>query len=377
MTKTITLPGAIDLHVHLREPSNNKAETIASGTKAALTGGYALICDMPNNPGMPTWTAERLKDKQERINKSAYIPVGAYAGAQPESDNLDELTEMAKTAIGLKLYGSPNVSNYQDYKVEEFKNIATTWHRQAPNKPILFHRGESNLEEVILLIAGEIRHPLHICHVNSTDEVKIVVAAKKKGLAVTCGICPHHLFKTSHDSVSEGWFARMLPPLARQDETEKLFKLFVNGDIDILESDHAPHSPEAKWKAEKENPAVVHGPKETTCFGVPGIEFAIPLLLYQFNRGRISAQRLIDATSTKPAEIIGVKLLPKTEATWDLEEYRIGDSPLELSGSGWTPYLGKIAGGRVKSVILGGKSLVKDGEIVAKLSRVINHGDAI
>jgi dihydroorotase len=103
---SITVPGAIDLHVHFREPGDNKAETIRTGSKAALLGGYVLVCDMPNNPGNPMWTLERLEQKKKIIEKTSYIPIGIYAGSQPESDNLEELNLMAEHAIGLKLYGA-------------------------------------------------------------------------------------------------------------------------------------------------------------------------------------------------------------------------------------------------------------------------------
>jgi dihydroorotase len=108
---SITIPGAVDLHVHLREPSTIEAENIKSGTRAGLLGGQVLICDMPNNPGSPTWTMDRLMDKQKRIERSAYIPVATYAGSQPESNNLDELAAMATKSIGLKLYGAPTTGN--------------------------------------------------------------------------------------------------------------------------------------------------------------------------------------------------------------------------------------------------------------------------
>ena len=369
---TITIPAAIDLHVHLREPGLNKAETIASGTKAALLGGYGLVCDMPNNPGSPIWSKQLLDKKQAIIKRTAYIPVATYAGSQPESNNLDELVKMAPTSIGLKLYGAPTTGNHQDYTAAQFADIVSTWHTAAPKKPIMLHAGQANLQDFISLIAKKHRHPLHLCHVNSAGDVAVIKKAKQKGLPVTCGVCPHHLFKTSHDELSEGWFARMQPPLARQSEAEELFKLFVSGDIDILETDHAPHSPDAKLTAESENPRAIHDANHTTCFGVAGIEFALPLLLYQVKTGRLKLSRLIQATSTKPAKIIGIKLDKRDQVTWSTEQYRIGTAyPKGLSKAGWTPYLDKLAVGRVEQVKIGGKTLVKKGKILAKLPKVV------
>lgn len=375
---TITIPGAVDLHVHFREPGDNKAETIKSGSKAALLGGFGLVCDMPNNPGNPTWTKERLQQKQAIINKSSYIPMATYAGAQPESNNLAELEEMAKSSIGLKLYGSPNVSNYEPYQLEDFRPIVEKWHSVAPDKPIMFHLGSSDLGEVISLIAEEFTHQLHVCHVSNPREVELVSAAKQKDLKVTCGVCPHHLFKTSHHSRTEGWFARMLPGLPSQIDAEELWQMFVKGEIDILETDHAPHLAEKKWSAETDNPGGTPGPRNTTCFGLPGIEFALPLLFYQMGRKQITIDRIIESVSAVPARIIGVKLSPKTQATWRLDEYRIGDDyPKGLSGSGWTPYMNNLAVGKLWRSQVGDKVLVDGGKIIGQLPKVSQRGDVI
>lgn len=376
--RTITIPGAVDLHVHFREPGDNKAETIASGSMAALMGGYSLVCDMPNNPGNPTWTFERLNKKQSIIARTSHIPMATYAGAQPESDNLNELAEMAKTAVGLKLYGAATTGNHKDYEPEEFDEIIRTWHKVTPNKPIMLHSGKDNLANFIDMIAKKHGHQLHICHINSAENAALAVKAKKDRLNVTSGVCPHHFLKSSHHVVSEGWFTRMQPPLLHQDEAEELFRLFVAGDIDILETDHAPHSLEDKWAAEHENPEAIHDPNHRTCFGVPGIEFALPLLFYQMERGRISLERIVEATSTVPAQIIGIKLSPETKVTWKMIEYRIADEhPKGLSGSGWTPYLNNLALGKVWTSIIGGKTLVQNGKMVASLPLVAQAGDSL
>lgn len=378
MADLLTIPAAIDLHVHFREPGDNKAETIKSGSKAALQGGYALVCDMPNNPGNPTWTMERLNQKQGIIEKSSCIPIATYAGSQPQEDNLAELTKMAESSIGLKLYGAATTGNHIDYDPNDFEKIVAAWHVAAPDKPIMLHSGRDNLDKFIELIAENHRHQLHVCHLFSVDQAKSVLSAKQRGLAVTGGVCPHHILKTSHDTHTEGWFARMQPPLLHQDETEELFHMLIDGHIDVIETDHAPHMAEAKWVAEEENPSGVHDAEHKTCFGVPGIEFALPLLFYQMQRGRITLERIIEITSTKPAEIIGVKLSESTKVTWKMDEYRIGaEYPKGLSGSGWTPYLNNLAVGKVWQSQVGDKVLVKDGKIVDELPRVGQRGDTI
>jgi dihydroorotase len=349
MAETITIPGGVDLHVHFREPGDNKSETIESGTNAAQAGGYALVCDMPNNPGRPTWTAERMSEKHDIARRSAEIAIAFYAGAQPESDNIGELAAMSEMAIGLKLYGAPTTGNERDYEAKDFRKIVSEWHRVAPEKPIMVHAGKENRRDLLGLITRDFKHATHLCHVSDTSEVIDVFDLREQGHEITCGVCPHHLFKTSHDTVSEGWFARMQPPLAHQDETDKLFDMLVKGHIDVVETDHAPHSEDAKWAAEIDNPKGIHEEGVGKCYGVPGIEFAIPLLLNQVRIGRLSVERLVEVTSTKPAAIIGVNLGQNANVTWNLQPRRIDQENVRSikSNANWTPYLGKIMGGRI------------------------------
>lgn len=347
MAETITLPALVDIHVHLREPSENKAETIESGTKAALVGGYALVADMPNNPGKPTWSEERIDEKHAIARESAYLPVAFYAGSQPESDNIGELEKMAPKAMGLKLYGAPTTGNSNDYEAKDFVEIVNEWHRVAPEKPILLHAGKDNLTDMIGLVAGDLGHHLHVCHINDPEDVYSALAeGRHKARPVTIGVTPHHLIKTSHDVHSEGEFARMQPPLAKQHDSEQLMHLLAGEQIDIVESDFAPHSKEAKWEAE-------HG--TGSCYGVGGIEHIVPLLLHQVKKERLSMDRLVDVLSTKPAHLLDVKIIGGT--TWTMEDYRIESEDDMVSGAGWTPYLGKLVTGKLVSSSVQGKNV--------------------
>lgn len=376
--QTVTIPGGIDLHVHLREPSTNTAETISSGTKSALLGGYIAVFDMPNNPGSPTWSQVALNDKISRIGKSAYIPVGLYAGSQPESNNFDELEIMSQSAVGLKIYGAVTTGNDKDYKALDFDPIIAKWHEAAPEKPVMLHSGKENLEDFIKLIVIEHKQPLHVCHINNPEDVRLVSKYKKQGHKITCGVCPHHLFLTTHDHLTRGWFARMMPPLTDHPQATELLQMLADGEIDVLETDHAPHLAENKWLAEHDNPEGSHDPSHKTCFGVPGIEFALPLLFYQMSRGNISLERIAEVTSTNPAKIIGLKLSPETKVTWRLEAYRIDNEKAEaISGSGWTPYLGMLAGGTIEEVEIDGKKVLSGGKITGKVSQFIKTGDKI
>lgn len=363
LSETITMPAGVDLHVHWREPGDNKAETIRSGSKAALIGGFLFAADMPNNPGRPTWTYELVKEKHRRGTYTSYIPFATYAGSQPESDNIGELESMADLCLAYKGYATKTTGNENEYEAEDFREPVAEWHRVAPEKPFMLHSGKENLEDFINLIAMELHHHLHVCHVNSPEDVALVARAKADGLPVTCGVCPHHLFETSHAVVTKGNFARMQPSLATQADIEKLFYLLNSGDIDIIETDHAPHSKEAKWQAEHDG---------GECNGVTGSEFALPLLFYQMIKGRISLERIIEVTSAKPAEILGVRISPQTKVTWLMEEYRIEDEQEQvISGAGWTWCLGMLAVGKMQRATKMGKELIHDGIIVGLKPQII------
>lgn len=337
-------PGFVDFHTHLRDPSTNHAETMCSGTLAAAMGGYVLVKDMPNNPGMPVWSEEAMRAKHARVEAEAVVYVGCAAGSQPEFDNIGELEAMAPLALDLKLYGAPTTGNHNDYEASDFREIVEEWHRVAPDKPIGLHAGKNNLEDMIGLVAIDNGQHLHVCHVSSQEEVNQLIRAKKRGLSVTGGVTPHHLLKSSFDTNSEGWFARMQPPLAKAAIAESLMWHLAKGDIDIIETDHAPHFPSAKLAAETQNPDGIHDEHHTTCFGVEGIEFAFPLMAYQVYRGNITMERVIDAMSTKPAEILGVTVDPRTTTAWDIGLYRIDNEKASVTScAGWTPFLGKMA----------------------------------
>jgi dihydroorotase len=355
-TEIIRLPGLIDPHVHFREPGTNLSETIESGSRAALIGGYALVADMPNNPGHPTWTEERVNEKLSIAERDSHTLFAINAGSQPESDNIGQIESMMKTAISLKVYGGPTtgIDRKTDYEGSEFDEIIIELHRVAPDKPLLVHAGKHNLHHFIYEAAQKLNHPVHVCHVNDPEQVHLVTAARQRDLKVTCGVCPHHLLKTSHDRTTQGEFAKMQPPLADQIDAERLMHLYANGYIQIIETDHAPHSKEAKMKAEETG---------GDCYGVPGIEHAVALMLYQMKKGRVSMKRLIDSMSTQPAKVFGLKLNHHTYSNWELVDGRIENEDNIISGAGWTPYLGMNTYGRlVMSRINGQVAYMDSGE---------------
>lgn len=360
LPESVITEGFFDLHDHLRQPSpENKSETIESGTRAALLGGFVLVCDMPNNPGHRTNSFSRLVEKQEIIEETAHIPVGTYAGSQPEDDNIGELQNMSKLAIGLKLYFGRTTGMEERYAdAADFKPIVKEWDKRT-KKPIMGHIGEVDLLEVIYMIAKERGHHFHLCHVNKPEEVRTINMAKKMGLPVSCGICPQHLLFTTSDLSTRGWEVRCKPLVPDQIDQDELWWQLKKGMIDNIETDHAPHSREDKERAERENPNGADDPAYPTPFGVPGFD-SLPPLFHKMDIRRIDWEQREELLSKGPRRILGLKHSPKTYVKRDLRDYRIENDSHVATGAGYNPYLGMRAAASVVEVSIGGKRLLQD-----------------
>jgi dihydroorotase-like cyclic amidohydrolase len=178
------------------------------------------------------------------------------------------------------------------------------------------------------------------------EEVMAVKRAKTKDYPVTCGVCPHHLFMTTHDKKTKGSFAEMKPPLTDEAEANDLFDALVKGDIDLIETDHAPHGHDKKIEAEASKIREDEHPKD--CFGVPGIQEVMPMMLYQASRGRISLERLEEVTSTAPARVHGINISQRAKAIWSNELYRIPE--YEPKRAYVSPYVGNLAVGKLQEL---------------------------
>lgn len=349
-------PLFVDMHVHFRDPSANDAETIETGSYAALTGGYGYVFDMPNNPKHETWTLGRVLEKHDIAYATSRVRMGFYAGWQPDSGvNPNELRRMAPHVIGMKRYITKTTGNDRLWTPRDFREADLIFHEDAPEKPILIHPDNiDQVEEYIKDFAIPYNHHVHVCHVNDPEVGYLVKEYQHNGAPVSSGVTGHHLTKTSHDRHTHGKFAEMMPDLADQHDAEQLLWQLNEGIIDVVETDHAPHSKEAKIHAEHTG---------GDCFGVPGIEKTFSILRYQVERGRLSKDRLVDAMSTRPAKIMGIKISDHSYSEWDPVTYRIEDEEKEVtSGSGWTPYLGNMATGRLVRLVMDGHDLYDHNE---------------
>ena len=354
----LKIPSPIDVHAHLRQPGGTDKETIASGTYAALKGGYQAVFDMPNNPGgCQTWTRRRLDEKYQIGRQTARTDIGFYAGVDLANPNLDQIPLMIRRAAGLKLYFGQTTGNTKEFGLDQAREVIDHWltygrRRPAP-PPILLHAREEIGAEVADYVAGQ-GYPVHWCHISTASEVLASQRLRQLyGQLFTAGVTPHHLTMTARDAdLKYGWpGGRMMPPLGNEVDGEALLAAIDKGQIQIIETDHAPHTAEDKLAAERDNPTGDDSPDCNTCFGVSGIEFVLPVMISLVQRRQIRIDRLLDALHTQPARLLGLKTEPKTNSTTiKIEPYVIGED--DLAGQSQNhPYLGWTAWGRVERVV--------------------------
>lgn len=343
MSKIISLPGLIDPHVHLREPGATHKEDFETGTKAAIAGGYTLVLDMPNNP-VATISPEALQQKIDLARGRVYCDTGFHFGASGKS--VQYFKEVANKVYGLKVYMNQTTG---DLLLENDKILQEVFFAWPRHKPILVHAEGETLSKAIAL-ASKFGSKLHICHVSLKEEVEAIKSAKKLGLRVSCEVTCHHLFLTQEDAKRLGPFGVMRPPLVSQEDQEALWGGIADGTIDMIASDHAPHTKEEKSG-------------EKPPFGVPGLETTLPLLLTAVSDCKLTIERLVELTSANPRRIFDIPEQQDTFTEIEITKpYPLNPKPYTLyTKCGWTPFAGMKVTGKVKKVVLRGK-LVYDGQ---------------
>lgn len=344
----ITLPGLIDIHVHLRTPGQEEKEDFQTGTKAALAGGYTTVLDMPNNK-IPITTLDLLQEKIELAKQAAVCDVGFYFGSL--GDNLEEFEKVKNLVFGIKLYLNVTTGNFL-INEQKLRSIYQAW---PSAQPILLHC-EGETLPMALAVIRQTKKRTHICHVSSKEELAAIITAKEEGLPITCGVTPHHLFLTEEDTKRLGSYGRMKPFLKTQQDQDFLWNNLSS--IDVVESDHAPHT-----KAEKEG--------DNPPFGVPGLETTLPLLLTATHDGKLTIDDIKRLLHTNPARIFNV---PTSSETYievdDTKPNTLPPKPL-FTKSGWSPFNGKKVFGKVKTVYLRGEKVFENGKILKQMSQII------
>lgn len=335
----LTLPGLIDIHVHLREPGARHKEDILSGTRAALAGGVIGILDMPNNTP-PTVAEDAFFLKRTRFQQQAVSDYGLFVGY--DGEHLDPVLRLAPHAVGLKLYLDETFGHLTTREPRALAALFEAW--PGPG-PIAIH-AESPTIAMALGLARRYHQALHVCHVPHPNDLPAIDAARQAGALVTCEVTPHHLFLDDTAVARLGAYAQMKPPLVSPDLVARFWERLDL--VDAVATDHAPHTREEKESAQPPP-------------GVPGLETTLPLLLGAVDAGRLTIERLVALTHTNPLRIYG--LAAPEDSGIDVEVGAPYALPAEgyRTRCGWSPFAGHRAVGRVRRVRLRGEIAWEDG----------------
>lgn len=367
------MPGLIDLHVHFRDPGLTYKEDIETGSKAAAKGGFTTVCCMPNTKPVVdnVETVKYIIEKGEKTGLTNVLPVGAVTKnmAGVEITNVEELKKAGICAIS---EDGKSVMNSGVYR-KAMKNAAKA------NVPVLAHCEDINLveggvinlgdksselgvkgisnavEDVIamrdIMLAKETGATLHLCHCSTKDSVEMVKRAKEEGIKVTAEVCPHHFSMCSDDITCNDGNFKMNPPLRAREDMEALIKGLQDDIMDVISTDHAPHSAEEKAKD------LEHAP-----FGIVGLETSVALTVTNLvKKGYLTPMQMAAKMSYNPAKVLGIpkgtldegKIADITIIDPD-KEYTIDVNTFESKGKN-TPFDGYKVSGEVEYTILNGK----------------------
>jgi carbamoyl-phosphate synthase/aspartate carbamoyltransferase/dihydroorotase len=334
----------MDPHVHLRSMEWSHKGTFASETAAALAGGYTLVLDMPNTP--PSTTSRGALDRKlAEIQAQAVCDWGAYFGAS-QSDNTDQYAGVSGEICGLKIYCNATTG---DLLVEDQTLRRRIYEAWPADRVIAVHAEGATVLEILELVRHA-RKRTHFCHISTAEEIGYLTRAKNDGLPISIGVTPHHLYLTQDDVATLGPLGLMKPELKTHTDRRALWKALELGVVDVVESDHAPHT-----LAEKRS--------DKPPFGVPGLETTLSLMLLAVGEGRLSLERVVELVAVNPRRVFGITDPPETYTLVDMDQsWVVEDANLQTAAK-WSPFAGMRLPGRVVEVRLRGMK-VYDGERV-------------
>ena len=351
--KYSVFPGFCDVHVHFREPGFSYKETVLSGSSAAAKGGYSAVCTMPNLAPVPD-SAENLKAQTDIIKADGKIKIYPYGSITKKQMGL-ELSDMEDMTDAIAFSDDGKGVQDSDMMLEAMKKAKSLGKMivaHCEDNSLLYngyihdgeyaklhgHRGicsESEYGPIArdIELVKKSGCSYHVCHISTKESVEIIRKAKKEGVDITCETGPHYLLMDDMDLKEEGRF-KMNPPIRSKADKEALIEGILDGTIDMIATDHAPHSAEEKSKG-----------LEKSAFGVVGIETAFPLMYTYFVKtGIMSMEKLVNLMSVNPMKRFNIPL-GNSFTVWDLEkEYEI-DPQKFISGGKATPFEGwKVCG---------------------------------
>ena len=366
-SKYVTLPGFCDVHVHFREPGFCYKEDMETGSKAAAAGGYTAVCTMPNLNPVPD-SVEHLQVQLEAIREKACIPVFPY-GAITVAElgrEMADLEGMAKDVIAFsddgkgvqsddmmrqamkraKALGKMIVAHCEVNDLLEGGYIHKGDYAAAHGHRGICSESEWKQIERDIALVRETGCAYHVCHISTKESVELIRKAKAEGLDVTCEVGPHYLVMDDGDLQEAGRF-KMNPPLRSPADREALLAGLLDGTIDMVATDHAPHSAEEKSRG-----------LEKSAFGIVGLETAFPILYTKLVKpGIMTMETLLDRMVYAPRKRFGIPLNEGDYSIWDLEaEYEIDPETFVSKGHA-TPFAGWKVFGKCLKTVCGGKTV--------------------
>ncbi|MFV0255578.1 MAG: dihydroorotase [Erysipelotrichaceae bacterium] len=373
----IIVPGFIDVHTHLREPGFSYKETIKTGSKAALLGGFTTIHAMANLNPIPD-TIEKLNQQLAIIEKDAYIKVVPYgaitknlqgrelaeldkmsnfvAGFSDDGVGIQNPTVLKQAMLSAKKLNKPLVLHCED--ITEVNNGVIHQGTYAKDNKLAGINSKSEYQAVKIAaqLALETGCHTHICHISTKESVEIIKEYKKLKANISCEVTPHHLILCENDIKNDDGNYKMNPPLRSNEDKKALIKALQDGTIDILATDHAPHSLKEK------NQGLIK-----SSFGIIGLQHAFSLMYTHFVKSNIiTLEKLIDLMSIQPAKIFNYphNLLNNGDiadlSIIDLKQSQIITVDNIVSLSKNTPFLNTKVDGKVIKVIVNGELVLKE-----------------
>lgn len=361
-------PGFCDVHVHLRQPGFSYKETIKTGTQASAHGGYTTVFSMPNLKPVPD-SAEHLKEQLDIIKKDAVINVLPY-GAITVGQNGEELSDMEGMAKDVIAFSDDGRGVQSEEMMKEAmlraKALGKIIVAHCEDNSLLHggyihdgvyasehsHRGICSESEW-----GPIKRDLelckqtgcayHVCHISCKESVELIRQAKAQGVDVTCETGPHYLILTDEDLKEDGRF-KMNPPLRSKEDRQALIEGVLDGTVDMIATDHAPHSQEEKSRG-----------LEKSAFGIVGIETAFQLLYtHLVKKNIISLEKLVELLAVNPRKRFGIEY-DNSFTVWDLDKKTVINPSDFLSMGKATPFEGEEVFGECELTVCNGKTAYK------------------
>ncbi len=363
-SRYVLLPGFCDVHVHLREPGFSYKETVSSGTAAGARGGYTALCAMPNLNPVPD-SDEHLRMEEEKLSEGciSVYPYGAITVGE-RGECLSDLSAMAPRVVAFsddgrgvqseslmrqamqrcRDLGKIVVAHCEDNSLLRGGYIHDGAYAHAHGHRGICSESEYGPIERDIRLVKETGCAYHVCHVSTKESVSLIRRAKGEGVNITCETAPHYLLLDDSDLREDGRY-KMNPPLRSADDKAALIEGILDGTIDMIATDHAPHSAEEKSRG-----------LEKSAFGIVGLETAFPLLYTEFvKKNLLSMEKLLDLMAYAPRRRFGIGA--DGYSLWDLEDGYNIDPEEFLSMGRSTPFEGRQVYGRCLMTVAHGKAV--------------------